>query len=176
MPRRAVVARNSGAILAQFSDAASSVAAPQIHGIALWFDCRFPGATREIFLSTAPHEPLTHWYQVRCMLRAPLPVGPGHRVQGQLKFEANESRGYNIHVELTNAATGVKATNTIVSQCALHHFQYTSQQTYAYPAYAPQPTQPMAGPQTSVATSTNALPAAPTQPMSVSPVNGEANV
>ena len=67
----------------------------------------------------------------------------------------------------------VKATNTIVSQCALHHFQYTSQQTYAYPAYAPQPTQPMAGPQTSVATSTTALPAAP---MSVSPVNGEANV
>ena len=110
------------------------------------------------------------------MLRAPLPVGPGHRVQGQLKFEANESRGYNIHVELTNAATGVKATNTIVSQCALHHFQYTSQQTYAYPAYAPQPTQPMAGPQTSVATSTNALPAAPPAPMSVSPVNGEANV
>ena len=171
---RAILARNSGAILAQFSDAVCT-AAPQIHGIALWFDCRFPGATREIFLSTAPHEPLTHWYQVRCMLRAPLPVGPGHRVQGQLKFEANESRGYNIHVELTNAATGVKATNTIVSQCALHHFQYTSQQTYAYPAYAPQPTQPMAGPQTSVATSTNALPAAPA-PMSVSPVNGEANV
>ena len=171
---RAILARNSGAILAQFSDAVCT-AAPQIHGIALWFDCRFPGATREIFLSTAPHEPLTHWYQVRCMLRAPLPVGPGHRVQGQLKFEANESRGYNIHVELTNAATGVKATNTIVSQCALHHFQYTSQQTYAYPAYAPQPTQPMAGPQTGVATSTNALPAAPA-PMSVSPVNGEANV
>ena len=165
--------RNS--LLARVSDAVSSIASPQIHGIALWFDCRFPGATREIFLSTAPHEPLTHWYQVRCMLRAPLPVGPGHRVQGQLKFEANESRGYNIHVELTNAATGVKATNTIVSQCALHHFQYTSQQTYAYPAYAPQPTQPMAGPQTSVATSTNALPAAPA-PMSVSPVNGEANV
>ena len=43
------------------------------------------------------------------MLRAPLPVGPGHRVQGQLKFEANESRGYNLHVELTNAAPGVKA-------------------------------------------------------------------
>ena len=167
---RAILAQFSAA---QFSDAVSSVTSPQIHGIALWFDCRFPGATREIFLSTAPHEPLTHWYQVRCMLRAPLPVGPGHRVQGQLKFEANESRGYNIHVELTNAATGVKATNTIVSQCALHHFQYTSQQTYAYPAYAPQPTQPMAGPQTSVATSTTALPAAP---MSVSPVNGEANV
>ena len=168
---RAILAQFSAA---QFSDAVSSVTSPQIHGIALWFDCRFPGATREIFLSTAPHEPLTHWYQVRCMLRAPLPVGPGHRVQGQLKFEANESRGYNIHVELTNGATGVKATNTIVSQCALHHFQYTSQQTYAYPAYAPQPTQPMAGPQTSVATSTNALPAAPA-PMSA-PVNGEANV
>ena len=118
---------------------------------------------------------LPPWWQVRCLLRAPLPVGPGHTVSGTLRFEANESRGYNLHVELTNANTGVSAQNTVVTQCALHHFQYTSQQTYAYPAYAPQPTQPMAGPQTSVATSTNALPAAPA-PMSVSPVNGEANV
>ena len=94
MPRRAVVAatwRNS--LLARVSDAVSSIASPQIHGIALWFDCRFPGATREIFLSTAPHEPLTHWYQVRCMLRAPLALGTNHRLTGSLRFEANESRG-----------------------------------------------------------------------------------
>ena len=38
-----------------------------VHGIALWFDCSFPGSQREILLSTAPSEPLTHWYQVRCM-------------------------------------------------------------------------------------------------------------
>ena len=37
----------------------------QLHGIALWFDCRFPGSQRQVFLSTAPHAPLTHWYQAR---------------------------------------------------------------------------------------------------------------
>lgn len=106
----------------------------QVHGIALWFDCRFPGSMREIFLSTAPHAPLTHWYQVRCLLKAPLPVGPGHVVRGSLRFEANESRGYNLHVSLKNVNTGVEGDNTVVTQCALHHFQYTSQQSVAYAA------------------------------------------
>ena len=41
----------------------------QLHGVALWFDCRFPGSQREVFLSTAPHAPLTHWYQVRAATR-----------------------------------------------------------------------------------------------------------
>ena len=104
----------------------------QLHGIALWFDSRFPGSQRQVFLSTAPHAPLTHWYQVRCLLKAPLPVGPGHVVRGTLRFEANESRGYNVHCALVNANTGVEAENTVVTQCALHHFQYTSQQSVAY--------------------------------------------
>ena len=69
-----------------------------MHGIALWFDCNFPGAQRQITLGTAPTDPLTHWYQVRCMLRAPLPLGVGHQLTGSLKFEANEARGYNVHV------------------------------------------------------------------------------
>merc|ERR1740130_90267 len=43
----------------------------QLHGLALWFDCRFPGSQKELYLSTAPHDPLTHWYQVRLMLNAP---------------------------------------------------------------------------------------------------------
>ena len=29
----------------------------QLHGVALWFDCRFPGSQRQVFLSTAPHAP-----------------------------------------------------------------------------------------------------------------------
>ena len=74
----------------------------QIHGIALWFDCTFPGATRQVVLGTAPTDPLTHWYQVRCMLRAPLALGTGHTLTGNLVFEANESRGYNIHMTLVN--------------------------------------------------------------------------
>lgn len=107
----------------------------QIHGIALWFDCKFPGSHREVVLSTSPVDPLTHWYQVRCMLRAPLAVGPGHTLSGMLRFEANESRGFNIHMRVCNASTGVEHVNTVVTQCALHHFQFTTQQNA--PAYYP---------------------------------------
>jgi len=65
----------------------------QVHGIALWFDCDFIGSSKTVKLSTAPQDPLTHWYQVRCMLKAPLAVGAGHVLSGELRFEANESRG-----------------------------------------------------------------------------------
>jgi histone-arginine methyltransferase CARM1 len=108
----------------------------QVHGIALWFDCTFPGSQRKVVLDTSPLEPLTHWYQVRCLLRAPLAAGVGHILGGKALFEANEARGYNVHVTLTNTNTGVTHENTVVTQCALHHFQYTtqsSQTAYAYP-------------------------------------------
>lgn len=108
----------------------------QVHGIALWFDCTFPGSQQEIVLATAPTDPLTHWYQVRCMLPSPLAVGVGHTLTGSLLFEANESRGYNISMTLVNSNTGVRHTNTVVTQCALHHFQYTTQQSM--PQYYPQ--------------------------------------
>ena len=67
------------------------------------------------------------------MLRSPLALGSGHTLTGALTFEANASRGYNIHMSLVNAATGVTHTNTVVSQCALHHFQYTTQSQSYYP-------------------------------------------
>ena len=70
----------------------------QVHGIAVWFDCRFPGSTREILLSTSPSEPLTHWYQVRFMLRSPIACGAGHTLNGNLSFEANDARGSNVKV------------------------------------------------------------------------------
>ena len=35
-----------------------------MHGLAFWFDVEFAGSATSIWLSTAPHEPLTHWYQV----------------------------------------------------------------------------------------------------------------
>tara|TARA_B100000524_G_scaffold67851_1_gene31276 strand:- start:2004 stop:2168 length:165 start_codon:yes stop_codon:yes gene_type:complete len=37
---------------------------------------------------------------------------------------------------MSNANTGMGAENTVVTQCALHHFQYTSQTTQPY--FAPQ--------------------------------------
>ena len=102
----------------------------------MWFDCTFPGSNREIVLSTSPTDPLTHWYQVRCLLRSPLAMGVGHRLTGKLLFEANEARGYNIHMTLTNSNSKVTLTNVVVTQCALHHFQYTTQSSA--PSYYPQ--------------------------------------
>jgi hypothetical protein len=36
-----------------------------VHGLAFWFDVAFIGANATVWLSTAPTQPLTHWYQVR---------------------------------------------------------------------------------------------------------------
>ncbi|KAL1503590.1 hypothetical protein AB1Y20_012068 [Prymnesium parvum] len=120
-----------------------SLGVTPIHGVALWFDCHFPGSEREIMIDTSPFAPLTHWYQVRGMLKSPLAAGQGHRFTGELRFEANESRGYNVHISLTNTNTGVSAANTVVTQCALHHFQYSSQQsTYYAPTQTPEAQQP----------------------------------
>ena len=35
-----------------------------VHGIAFWFDVAFIGTNNTVWLSTAPTQPLTHWYQV----------------------------------------------------------------------------------------------------------------
>ena len=87
----------------------------------------------------SPVEPLTHWYQVRCLLRSPLAVGAGHTLSGNLRFEANEARGYNVHMTLTNNNTGVSQSSTVVTQCALHHFQYTTQSSApAWPGFQQQ--------------------------------------
>ena len=39
-----------------------------VHGFALWFDVLFDGSQTPVFLSTGPHAPVTHWYQVRPLL------------------------------------------------------------------------------------------------------------
>ena len=75
------------------------------------------------------------------MLRSPLAVGVGHTLTGSMRCEANECRGYNIHMTLTNANTGVTHTNTVVTQCALHHFQYTTQQSVNWAGYGAQAAQ-----------------------------------
>ena len=35
-----------------------------VHGLAFWFDVAFIGTNATVWLSTAPTQPLTHWYQV----------------------------------------------------------------------------------------------------------------
>lgn len=60
------------------------------HGLAFWFDVEFHGSQHQIWLSTAPTEPLTHWYQVRCLLQHPLFVKQGQLVTGHVLLVANK--------------------------------------------------------------------------------------
>lgn len=43
-----------------------------------------------VWLSTAPTEPLTHWYQVRCLLQSPLFTKAGDTLSGTALLVANK--------------------------------------------------------------------------------------
>lgn len=60
------------------------------HGLAFWFDVAFIGSTQQVWLSTAPTEPLTHWYQVRCLLENPLFCKNGQLLSGRVNLIANK--------------------------------------------------------------------------------------
>lgn len=60
------------------------------HGLAFWFDVAFIGSTQQVWLSTAPTEPLTHWYQVRCLLENPLFCKSGQLLSGKVILIANK--------------------------------------------------------------------------------------
>ncbi|XP_014284382.1 histone-arginine methyltransferase CARMER [Halyomorpha halys] len=71
-----------------------------IHGLAFWFEAAFVGSKETIWLSTSPTEPLTHWYQVRCLLKSPLAAKAGQRLVGNLLLTANKKQSYDIFIEL----------------------------------------------------------------------------
>lgn len=43
-----------------------------------------------VWLSTAPTEPLTHWYQVRCLFQSPLFAKAGDTLSGTCLLIANK--------------------------------------------------------------------------------------
>ncbi|XP_077476003.1 histone-arginine methyltransferase CARM1 isoform X2 [Stigmatopora argus] len=61
-----------------------------VHGLAFWFDVAFMGSLMTVWLSTAPTEPLTHWYQVRCLLQSPLFTKAGDTLSGTALLVANK--------------------------------------------------------------------------------------
>ena len=64
-------------------------------------------------LSTAPNQPLTHWYQVRCMLRTPLFAKKGEFITGRVLMKANKRQSYDIEIEAMIEETGCKSDNVL---------------------------------------------------------------
>jgi SAM-dependent methyltransferase len=83
-----------------------------MHGLAFWFDVSFIGAQTTVWLSTAPFQPLTHWYQVRLLLRQPLYVQEEQEITGMVHMVANERQSYDITATVKVVATDVQSTGT----------------------------------------------------------------
>eukprot|EP00891_Asterochloris_glomerata_P005667 jgi/Astpho2/5667/e_gw1.00079.85.1_t len=72
-----------------------------VHGIACWFDVLFEGSAQQRWLSTAPGQPTTHWFQLRCLLEEPLYMQRGSTVTGELHLKAHNRQSYDIFLTLT---------------------------------------------------------------------------
>merc|ERR1719232_2432959 len=70
-----------------------------VHGIAFWFDVAFIGTNNTVWLSTAPTQPLTHWYQVRCLLSEPIFAKQGQLLTGKVLMVANAKQSYDLTLE-----------------------------------------------------------------------------
>ncbi|XP_009952554.1 PREDICTED: histone-arginine methyltransferase CARM1-like [Leptosomus discolor] len=84
-----------------------------IHGLAFWFDVAFVGSLVTVWLSTAPTEPVTHWYQVRCLLQRPLFAKEGETLSGKVLLVANKRQSYDIQIVAVVDQTGFKSDNIL---------------------------------------------------------------
>ncbi|KAG5854052.1 hypothetical protein ANANG_G00033430 [Anguilla anguilla] len=81
-----------------------------VHGLAFWFDddhC-WPLPPRP-----PPTEPLTHWYQVRCLLQSPLFTKAGDTLSGTALLIANKRQSYDISIVTQVDQTGSKSSNLL---------------------------------------------------------------
>jgi histone-arginine methyltransferase CARM1 len=85
----------------------------EVHGLAFWFDVAFFGSTQTVWLSTSPTQPLTHWYQVRCLLETPLFAQRGQTVSGKVILNSNKRQSYDVDIELAVEGSNLRAFNTL---------------------------------------------------------------
>ncbi|KAI0984340.1 hypothetical protein GJ496_003977 [Pomphorhynchus laevis] len=96
-----------------------------IHGLAFWFDVLFDGSNTPVWLSTAPTQPLTHWYQVRCLMPNPLIITHGQTLEGFVHFKSNTRQSYEIDIELRISRTDMVSRNSLDLKNPF--FRYTGQ-------------------------------------------------
>uniref|UniRef100_A0A672PJ75 Histone-arginine methyltransferase CARM1 n=1 Tax=Sinocyclocheilus grahami TaxID=75366 RepID=A0A672PJ75_SINGR len=80
----------------------------KVHGLGKWIQWQMTTG-----LSTAPTEPLTHWYQVRCLLQSPLFAKAGDTMSGTAHLIANKRQSYDISIVAQVDQTGSKSSNLL---------------------------------------------------------------